>query len=332
MLLNGRLIEGNDMTKDKIFPAMYRRFRSIIRGQFYLSDNAFSLILMAPLFLWVAFIMLYPLFFGINLSLTNQRLIGVEGEFVGLKNFIYAFNNPDFRTGIIKSLKWILISGTLSTILGVGVGIMLERTVIARGALRVWVLLPWIIPTVSVAILWKWLLSPTYGIVNYFLVDLGILKVGFPFLASPYWSLEAASIIAAWRRFPFLSIMVLAGLLSIPREEYEAARIDGAGLWQELRFITLPYMMPTLTVLILVGVMWSFNAFDMLWLIGQGGPAGSTRTLPLLVYEWAFREQRLGRAAAVGVFMLIIQGVFMILYMRASKRTVGMFAPTDEVV
>ena len=301
------------------------------RRRFYLSDNAFSLLLMAPLFLWVIFTMVYPLFYGIQLSLTDQRLIGLEGEFIGLENFKHVISNPVFRSGLIKSLKWTLISGVLSGILGNGVAIMLERTVFARGVMRVWILLPWIIPTIAIAILWKWILSATYGVVNYLLVDWGILEVGLGFLSTPEFALEASSIIAAWRRFPFMAIIVLAGLLSIPREEYEAARIDGAGLWQELRFITFPYMMPTFTVLFLVGMMWSFNAFDLLWLINQGGPAGATRTLPLLVYEMGFRDYWLGRASAVGVIMLVVQMIFMILYMRASRKTVGIFAPMEEV-
>jgi len=320
------------MRKNEIGPTIARHFQSIKRRQFYLSDDAFSLLLMTPLFLWVAFTMIYPLFYGIRLAFTDQRLIGMEGEFVGLKNFIHAFNNPVFRSGILKSLRWILITGTLSGVLGLGVGVMLERTVFARRLLRVWVLLPWIIPSIAVAILWKWLLSAAYGIVNYILMEVGILEIGYPFLSQPEYALEASAIISSWRRFPFLSIIVLAALLSIPREEYEAARIDGAGFWEELRFITLPYMRPTLAVLFLVGSMWSFNEFQMLWLINQGGPAGATRTLPLIVYEWAFRDYFLGRASAVGVIMLIVLSVFMILYMRASRGAVGIFAPSEEEV
>jgi multiple sugar transport system permease protein len=305
-------------------------FRSIARRRFYLSDDAFSLLLMAPLFLWVAFTMAYPLFYGIQLALSNQRLIGLPGEFIGLDNFKYIFDNSVFLSGIIKSLVWTFLTGTLWGALGIFVGIMLQRTTYGRGAMRVWILFPWIIPVIAAAILWKWLLSGTYGVVNYLLVKWGIVEVGLGFLSTPDSALESASVIGAWRGFPFLAIIVLAGLLSIPREEYEAARIDGAGFWQELRFITFPYMKPTLMVLFLVGYMWAFNNFDLLWLINQGGPAGATRTLPLLVYEWAFREYFLGRASAVGVFMLAVQALFMLAYMRASRGTVGIFAPMES--
>jgi len=318
------------MREPRIRHFMRGLYQPIVRKQFYLSDDAFSLLLMAPLFLWVAFTMVYPLIYGIQLSLSNQRLIGLEGEFIGVKNFILVFGHPDFRSGIIKSLIWTFLTGTLWGGFGIFVGIMLQKTVFARGAMRVWILFPWIIPVIAVAILWKWLLSGTYGVVNYLLVKWGVIDVGLGFLSSPGTALEASSFIGAWRGFPFLAIVVLAGLLSIPREEYEAARIDGAGFWQELRFITLPYMKPTLTVLFLVGYMWAFNNFDLLWLINQGGPAGATRTLPLLVYEWAFRDYFLGRASAVGVVMLAVQTLFMIAYMRASRGTVGIFAPTER--
>ncbi|HEY42431.1 MAG TPA: sugar ABC transporter permease [Anaerolineae bacterium] len=303
---------------------------SIQRRQFYLSDNAFSMILMIPLLLWVTMTMVYPLFYGIQLSLTDQRLIGIEGNFIGLDNFRRILSNETVISGIWKSVSWTLMNGILQGILGLIVGILLERAFFARRAMRVWILLPWIVPTIAIAILWKWLLSATYGIVNYLLVELGILDVGFGFLANPDVALETSSAINAWSMFPFLSIIMLAGLLSIPREEYEAARIDGAGFWQELRFITIPYITPTLVVLGLIGTMWSFNDFNMLWLINKGGPAGATRTLPLIVYEFAFRNYFLGRAAAVGVFMMLVLTVFVILFMRMSRRTVGIFAPMEE--
>lgn len=307
-------------------------FKSIGRRQFYLSDSAFSILLMMPLLLWVTFIMLYPLFYGIQLSLTNQRLIGIEGEFVGLANFNRFLQDEVVISGIGKSLSWTILNGVLQGVLGLSVGILLERAFFARRAMRVWILLPWIVPTIAIAILWKWLLSATYGIINYLLVRLGILEVGFGFLAIPEVALETVTVINSWSMFPFLSIIILAGLLSIPREEYEAARIDGAGFLQELRYITLPYMTPTLVVLGLVGTMWSFNAFDMLWLINKGGPAGATRTLPLIVYEYAFRKFFLGSAAAVGVGMMLILAIFIILFMRMSKGTMSLFAPTEEEV
>ncbi len=304
--------------------------QSIKRRQFYLSDSSFSLILMLPLLLWVGVTMVYPLIYGIQLSLTDQRLIGIEGEFVGLANYRRIFSDDVVLSGISKSLIWTVLNGVLQAVLGLTVGILLERATFARRSMRVWILLPWIVPTIASAILWKWLLSATYGIVNYLLVNLGLLEVGFGFLALPETALQACAAINSWRLFPFLSIIFLAGLLSIPRTEYEAARIDGAGLWQELRFITMPYMMPTLVVLGLVGTMWSFNSFDLLWLINKGGPAGSTRTLPLIVYEYAFRNFYLGRAAAVGVAMMVILSIFVILFMRMSRDTVGIFAPTEE--
>jgi multiple sugar transport system permease protein len=320
------------MKTNRFRPALTSLVTSIKRRDFYFSDSAFSLLLMVPLLLWITITMIYPLFYGIQLSLTDQRLIGIGGEFIGLENFKRILSDEVVLTGIQKSVIWTLLNGLLQTILGLTVGILLERAFFARRAMRVWILLPWIVPTIASAILWKWLLSATYGIINYILVQLNILDVGFGFLAVPEVALQATAVINAWRLFPFLSIIVLASLLSIPREEYEAARIDGAGFWQELRFITIPYMLPTLVVLGLVGTMWSFNAFDMLWLTNKGGPAGSTRTLPLIVYEYAFRNYFLGRAAAVGVFMMGVLSVFVVLFMRMSRRTVGIFAPMEEEI
>lgn len=296
---------------------------------FYLSDESYSFILFIPLLIWILVTMVYPIIYGIQLSLTNTRLIGIEGDFVWLANFTRNLQDPVFLSALKKSVFWTLGNALLQTVLGLSAGILLERTLIARRAMRVWILLPWIVPTIAIAILWRWLLSATYGIINYILIKLSIVAVGIPFLGSPDLALMACIFINSWRWFPFLSIIVLAGLLSIPPEEYEAARIDGAGFWQELRFISLPYLSPTLVILGLIGTLWSFNMFDVLWLMTQGGPAGATRTLAVLVYEQAFRNYFLGRAASVGVIMMLVLLIILILYFRLNKSAVALFAPAN---
>lgn len=300
------------------------------RRGFYLSEEAFSFTLMLPLLIWIVLTMVYPIFYGLQLSLTDTRLIGIEGDFIGLGNFKRMLQDPVFRLSLQKSITWTLGNALLQSVLGLSAGLLLERTVIARRAMRVWILLPWIVPTVAIAILWRWLLSATYGIINYILLELGLVEVGIAFLGSPDSALATSIFINSWRWFPFLSIIVLAGLLSIPPEEYEAARIDGAGFWQELRFITLPYLSPTLVILGLIGTLWSFNMFDVLWLLTQGGPAGGTRTLAVLVYELAFRHHFLGRAAAVGVIMMLVLLMVLVLYFRVNRSAVALFAPVEE--
>ncbi len=269
----------------------YRRSGVLERiRRFEFSDNGYSLALMLPILLWILITMIYPLFYGIQLSMTGTRFVGVEGGFVWLANYARVLGDDVFRSALVKSIIWTIGNALVQTVLGLGAGLLLERASAGRGAMRVWILLPWIVPTVAIAILWRWLLSASYGVINYILTSMGIVEVGIPFLGTTATAMITSILINSWRWFPFLAIITLAGLLSIPREEYEAARMDGAGFWQEMRFITMPYLSPTLVILGLIGTLWSFNMFDMLWLLTQGGPSGATRTLPVLVYELAFRE------------------------------------------
>ncbi len=315
----------------KILPCWKHFVRSARPNQgFGLGDSAYSMLLMLPLFLWIVITMIYPLAYGVQLSFTSTRLIGMEGRFVGLTNYARVLTDGTFLSALQKSIVWTLGNALLQTILGLGAGLLLERVPSARGSMRVWILLPWIVPTVAIAILWRWLLSASYGVINYVLTSAKIVEVGIPFLGSPSAAMPTSIAVNSWRWFPFLAIITLAGLLSIPREEYEAAKMDGAGFWQELRFITMPYLTPTLVILGLIGTLWSFNMFDVLWLLTQGGPADTTQTLPVLVYELAFREYFLGRAAAISVIMTLMLLVILILYFRVNKKAVSLFVPREE--
>jgi multiple sugar transport system permease protein len=285
---------------------------------------------MLPLAVWILMTMVYPLFYGIQLSLTNTRLIGTEGDYVGLDNYVRAFRDPEFHSALRRSINWTLGNALVQSVLGLTTGMLLHRARVARGAMRVWILLPWIVPTIAIAILWRWLLSATYGIVSYVLIELGLVEVGIPFLGTPDLAMMSSIFINSWRWFPFLAIVVLAGLLSIPPEECEAARMDGAGFWQETRFITFPYLAPTLTILGLIGMLWSFNMFDVIWLLTQGGPNSATRTLAIMVYEKGFRDLFQGRAAAIGVIMMLVLLGVLLVYFRLNRGTVALFAPADE--
>lgn len=295
-----------------------------------LSEEAYSLALTLPLLIWILVTMIYPLFYGIRLSLTDTRLIGVEGDFIGFRNFARLLADPSFHGALKRTINWTLGNALIQGILGLATGLLLQQTFLGRGTVRTWILMPWIVPTVAIAVLWRWILSGTFGIVNYILMKLSLTDVGIPFLGSPDYAMLTSIMINSWRWFPFLAIVALAALLNIPREEYEAARMDGAGFWQELRFITFPHLSPTLTILGLIGTLLSFNLFDVLWLLTKGGPADTTRTLALWVYEMGFRYYFLGKAAAISAIMMVVLLLLMVIYLRVNKSALSLFAPTEE--
>jgi multiple sugar transport system permease protein len=317
------------MMSDDREPRGVARSARAYYGRILRSETAYSLILVAPLVAWIMFVMAYPIFFGAQLAMTDIRLIGGEGRWVGLTNFEeHVLRDPLFWSSLRRSLAWTAGNAVLQGLLGIGIGFLLARTRVARRSMRVWVLLPWVVPAIALAVLWRWMLSATFGIVNYGLVSTGLTEAPVPFLGSQSLALPTTIFINSWRWFPFLAVIVLAGLLAIPQEEYEAARLDGAGFWQEFRYITLPYLKPTLVILGLMGILLSFNMFDFPWLLTEGGPSGETRTLPVLVYELAFRQYFLARAAAIGLSMMILLLAVLIIYFRVNRSAFSLFVPT----
>nr|WP_256371794.1 sugar ABC transporter permease [Rubellimicrobium sp. CFH 75288] len=182
---------------------------------------------------------------------------------------------------------------------------------------RTWIVLTWIVPTVVVVMIWRWLLSTSGGMINPLLVSTGLAERPVGFFATPEAAFMSLVFINSWRWFPFIALMILAGLTRIPADLHEAARVDGAGPWQRFARITWPLLAPTLAVLLVIGTLLSFNVFDIIWLLTGGGPAGSTRTLPVLIYETAFRGYRVSEAATIAVLSTLVLMAFAVLATRS---------------
>ncbi|MCC6205095.1 MAG: sugar ABC transporter permease, partial [Hyphomicrobiales bacterium] len=182
---------------------------------------------------------------------------------------------------------------------------------------RTWIILTWIVPTVVVVIIWRWLLSTSGGMVNPLLIQFGIIDRPLGFFATREGAMASLGMINSWRWFPFTALMMLAGLTRIPADLYEAARIDGASAVRRFTHITWPLLQPTLMVLGVVGTLLSFNVFDVIWLLTAGGPSQATQTLPVLIYETAFKGYRLSEAATVSVLTSLLLMGFALLATRA---------------
>ena len=205
----------------------------------------------------------------------------------------------------------------LQTALALGTALLLNQRFRGVRLVRVWVILSWIVPTIVVVIIWRWLLGTSGGMVNYLLVSFGLTDRPIGFFAGPGSAMASLIAINSWRWFPFVAVMLLAGLQRIPADLYEAAAIDGAGPWQSFWRITWPLLQPTLLVLGVVGTLLSFNVFDIIWLTTAGGPSGGTQTLPVLIYETAFKSYRLGQAAAMSVLVSLLLMALAVLLTRA---------------
>ncbi len=269
-----------------------------------------------PLVLWLAATILYPLLKSIQLSVLNIKFIGTPGEYVGLDNYQRALESPYFRAALKNSAIWVVGNAVVQTVLAFAAALILKQQFVGNRIARIWIILSWVVPTVVVVIIWRWLLSASGGIVNYSLQSLGIIDQPMGFFSTGNTAFISVILINSWRWFPFNAVILLAALQRIPAELYEAASVDGANVLQKFRFITLPSLQPVLFVMGLIGTLLSFNVFDVIWLLTGGGPSRATTTLPVLIYDTAFKKYRLSQAAAMSVLTGIILLIFAALFIR----------------
>lgn len=282
--------------------------------------RALAFVLVAPALLFLAATLGWPLVQAVQLSLQDVRVIGAPGAFVGLDNYNRVLSNPSFWNAAWLSVVWVVANAVLQTVLALAVALVLNEKFPGVRVARTWVILTWIVPTVVVVVIWRWLFSTSGGMINPLLIQAGIVERPVGFFATPWTAMATLVFINSWRWFPFIALMMLAGLTRIPDDLYEAARIDGANAWQRFKRITWPLLAPTLGVLAVIGTLLSFNVFDIIWLLTSGGPAGGSRTLPVLIYETAFKGYRLSEAATVSVLATLLLMAFAVVATRALDR------------
>lgn len=288
-------------------------------------ESRFGLALILPAVLFVALVVLVPMVSVVMISFSDQRSVTDEFTFVGLTQYESLLANPDFLPAIWRSVVWVIANAALQTVLALGVGLLLNNQFRGQGFVRSWIILPWIVPAAVIAILWKWILNATIGGLNALLLGIGLVDEPVVFLSSTTLAFPTLVFINSWRLFPFMTLIVLAALQSIPPEEYEAARVDGASRRSVFRAITWPYLGSTLTVLGLVGTLWAANLFDLIWLLTRGGPVQATTTAPVFIYEEAFNSFDIASAAAASVIFLLVLAAFAAVFVILNRRQLGLF-------
>jgi multiple sugar transport system permease protein len=246
----------------------------------------------------------YPLGLGLWLSLTDTT-IGQPGEFIGLDNFYSLFADPVFWGAVWYTIFYTAVATVGKFLLGLWLALLLNQHLPFKAFIRAIVLLPWIVPTVLSAIAWWWIYDPQFSIVSFVLVDVLHWRTHYiDFLGSPWaarWSLIVANV---WRGIPFVAITLLAGLQTISPSLYEAALLDGASGWQKFRRITVPLLMPILSVALTLSVLFTFSDFQLVYAITRGGPFNSTHLMATLAFQRAIPGSQLGEGAAIAVSMI----------------------------
>lgn len=280
-------------------------------------DARFIALLMSPTIILVGAVSLFPMAYAIYVSLHTTRYLEI-GSFIGLGNFVALFRDPSTVQGVIVTLKYVLGSLTLALSLGMLLATILNRPLRFISVFRTLVLLPWILSQVVVAMLWAWVLEPSFGPVNYILREVGLGKVFF--LALPNMAPLTLIGTNVWMSFPLPTVLLLAALQTVPPELYEAARIDGANAWQCFTRITLPLILSTFLVAMITLTLFYFNMVTLILVLTGGGPLQMTEVVSLRAYYEAFSNFRMGHATALGVTILFCNGIFSIAYLGIIKR------------
>ncbi len=286
-----------------------------------------------PALIVMAIVILYPLFQVIWLSFHYTSPYGGAVSFVGFENYADAVQDEHFGIVVRNSLIWTFFSTLFALVLGMISAILLSRPIRFRGFFRSVLFIPYIISAVTAAFVWKWMYHADFGVISGMLINLGLIKTPIKFIDSTQLVMPSVIVANVWKEFPFAMIMLLAGLQTIPEQLYNAAKIDGAGRWRRFTDITMPQLMPVLTITSILLIIANINAFTIVWVLTGGGPAYYSQIFITHVYSVAFvGSPHFELASALGVMLFIAMMIFAIFYVRALTRDVrSTRAIKDEV-
>lgn len=283
-------------------------------------DRWLAWLFVAPALILVSVLMFYPMVGTFIESLYSTSFINPNPKFIGLASYAKILGSSEFARVVWNSCVWTVFVVVLQNLLGFGTALLLNQNLAFQGLMRALVLLPWVLPGVVAAILWRFMYDPQLGLLNSFLLSLGLADRGIAWLAEPSIAMGAAIVAAVWKGFPFSTVVYLAALQTIDEEQVEAATIDGAGPFRRLLDIVIPGIKEVIVINFILTTILTFNYFDMIWVMTRGGPQNATHIFPTKIFELGFGQFRFGEAAVYGVFSILILVLLMTLYFLVQAR------------
>ncbi|WP_052954682.1 carbohydrate ABC transporter permease [Microvirga vignae] len=277
-------------------------------------DRWLTWLFVAPALLLVSVLMYYPMLGTVVESFYSTSFINPTPKFVGLTAYEKIVGSAEFTRVVWNSFIWTFFVVVLQNVLGFAAALLLNQHLPGQGLMRALVLLPWVLPGVVAAVLWRFMYDPQLGLINSVLMSLGLIDHGIAWLAEPTIAMGSAIIAAVWKGFPFSCVVYLAALQAIDREQIEAAIVDGAGPVRRLLDVILPGMREVIVINFLLTTILTFNYFDMIWVLTRGGPQNATHIFPTKIYELGFGQFRFGEAAVYGVFSILALALMITLY------------------
>lgn len=295
-----------------------RGLKSAARNRMY----AFALLALAIIV--VLLVILYPLLTAGRMSLHDIKIFRADRGFVGdmsLLNYRDMFENPAFWRSLRVTVYYVFFGVVGSFGLGLFTAVLLNQPFRGRALARVLMVLPWPIPGVVAATIFMWMFNASFGVINYLLRALGIVGQPVQWFTQATPALIAVTSATIWKGYPFFTISFLAGMQSVPKELYEAARVDGASALQQFLFITMPALRPVIGISLVIATLWQFRVFDIIFVMTGGGPSGATETLAIQIYREAFQYFQMSYAAAVGMITLLLCVIATFFYLRSTSRS-----------
>ncbi len=287
---------------DKIDVARGRPLTARVKGWLD-RESILGPVFVAPALILLLLLVAYPFVVALYLSLSNS-FIGRPSEFVGLRNFIRLWESDAFRQTFQNAFVFTGVAVAFKVVLGIVLALLLNEQLWFKRLIRGAVLLPWVIPTALSTLGWWWMFNSLYSVVNWTGLALGLMDPPGPnWLGQKYYAMAAVITVNVWRGLPFFAITILAGLVAIPKEIYEAAHADGAGAWSRFWHITLPLLKPVLAVVVLFSTIFTFSDFNIVYVLTRGGPINSTHLFATLSRMLGFEVGRIGEAAAVSLYL-----------------------------
>jgi multiple sugar transport system permease protein len=272
--------------------------------------------LLLPTLIGFSLFYIYPTIRGIMLSFTDTVDLGAPGENVGFENYIKVFEDPIFWNAVRVTFQYVAINIGSQTIIALALAVAMDRLTTSTW-IRIALLMPWLIPGVSAAMLYRWMLNPLIGVFNQFLAIFG--HPGFLFFGSETMAMPTVAFVNTWRFVGYTSILIFAGIQMIPKSLYEAGSLDGASEWKLFTRITMPLLRPVLIMVMVVSFIGSFQIFDTMVIATDGGPINSTRAINFYIFEKAFEQYKIGYAAAMATLLLIFLALFSLVQMRIAR-------------
>jgi multiple sugar transport system permease protein len=277
-----------------------------------------------PALLVTALVVLFPVIQTIWFSLQDYILYDPDNaQFVGLRNFTAALQDEVFWISLTHSAVWVVGIVSVQLLLGLGAALLLNQSFWWRDIARALVIIPWALPSVIIGLMWTWIYDFNVGVLNDLLLRVGVLSAPEPWLAQPSTALACVMLALVWQGFPFFTVMILAGLQTVPAELYEAAEIDGATAWRQFIHVTLPSIAGIVATAVLLRVIWVANSLDVILVMTGGGPGYATHTLPLYAFLRAYTGMEFGYAASLALILTAMLLVIVWLYVHRQAEELG---------